>query len=326
MCEISIIMTVFNAEKYLEKAISSVLAQTFTNFELILVDDGSTDASAEICDRYSEKDGRIKVIHKANGGVSSARNTGLENAKGEYIGFVDSDDYIESDMYEFLYNNLQKEDADLSICGIYDVYEGKEPQAKAPGYYLLNRNETVKMVLEAKLISVHPVNKLYKRKVFDNVRYPEGKITEDGAVMFHLLENVETVVADLEPKYYYYHRSNSITTSPFAEKDLDTIEAWKQNEEYIQKSYPEYKEIAHTRVCWAHFIVLDKILISGTEKQHKAVTKQIVRFLRKNYLFIVRDPYFTRNRKIAATVLRLNVSLYKKLAILEDEKYKSKNS
>ncbi|EGP5467598.1 glycosyltransferase, partial [Enterococcus faecium] len=142
MCEISIIMTVFNVEKYLAKAIDSVLLQTFADFELILVDDGSSDRSGEICDEYQQRDKRIKVIHQPNSGVSSARNTGLENAQGKFIGFVDSDDYIESDMYEFLYNNLIEEKADLSICGIYDVYEGKEPQAKTPGHYVLTKDET----------------------------------------------------------------------------------------------------------------------------------------------------------------------------------------
>ncbi|EGP5526537.1 glycosyltransferase family 2 protein [Enterococcus faecium] len=325
MCEISIIMTVFNVEKYLAKAIDSVLLQTFADFELILVDDGSSDRSGEICDEYQQRDKRIKVIHQPNSGVSSARNTGLENAQGKFIGFVDSDDYIESDMYEFLYNNLIEEKADLSICGIYDVYEGKEPQAKTPGHYVLTKDETVKMILEAKVISVHPVNKLYKKELFNHIRYPIGKITEDGAVMFHLLENVEKVVVDMTPKYYYYHRMNSITTSPYSEKDLSTIEAWEMNEKYIATNYPEYSDIAHTRVCWAYFIVLDKIMISHAEKK-STVTKQIVDFLRKNYTFILRSPYFTRNRKIAATILQLNVRLYKKLAILEDEKYKSKNS
>lgn len=325
MCEISIIMTVFNVEKYLAKAIDSVLLQTFADFELILVDDGSSDRSGEICDEYQQRDKRIKVIHQPNSGVSSARNTGLENAQGKFIGFVDSDDYIESDMYEFLYNNLIEEKADLSICGIYDVYEGKEPQTKTPGHYVLTKNETVKMILEAKVISVHPVNKLYKKELFNHIRYPIGKITEDGAVMFHLLENVEKVVVDMTPKYYYYHRTNSITTSPYSKKDLSTIEAWEMNEKYIATNYPEYSDIAHTRVCWAYFIVLDKIMISHAEKK-STVTKQIVDFLRKNYTFILRSPYFTRNRKIAATVLQLNVRLYKKLAILEDEKYKSKNS
>ena len=126
MPKISIIVPVYNVEKYLEKCVRSILAQTFTDFELILVDDGSPDSSGAMCDQFAEQDQRVKVIHKENGGLSDARNAGIEIATGEYLGFVDSDDYIADDMYELLYTNIVKEDADLSICGIYDVYEGKE--------------------------------------------------------------------------------------------------------------------------------------------------------------------------------------------------------
>lgn len=125
MCEISIIVPVYKVEPYLRKCVDSILAQTFTDFEVILVDDGSPDNSGKICDEYASKDSRVRVIHKKNGGLSSARNAGIDVARGKYLGFVDSDDYIEKDMYELLYDNIVKEQADLSICGIYDVYEGK---------------------------------------------------------------------------------------------------------------------------------------------------------------------------------------------------------
>lgn len=324
MCEISIIMTIFNAEKYLEKAISSVLGQTFKDFELILVNDGSTDRSGEICTAYAAKDSRIKAIHQKNMGVSSARNAGIENARGKYIGFVDSDDYIENDMYELLHYNLKKEDADISICGIYDVYEGKKPQAKPEGYYVLTRDEAVKMILEAKVISVHPINKLYKRELFKNITYPDGKITEDGAVMFLLLENVTKVVADMKPKYYYYHRSNSITTSPYSEKDLDTIEAWVENEKYINTNYPNYSSIAHTRVCWAYFVVLDKIMASEKEVP-KSVKKEIIYFLKNNLLFILKNEYFTKARKISMIALMIHPNVYRYLSLLESRVKKTKN-
>ncbi len=125
MCEISIIVPVYKVEKYLKKCVDSILAQTFSDFELILVDDGSPDNSGRICDDYAKKDARVRVVHKQNGGLSSARNAGIEVAKGKYLGFVDSDDYIAEDMYELLYKAIIKEEADLSICGIYDVYEEK---------------------------------------------------------------------------------------------------------------------------------------------------------------------------------------------------------
>ncbi|HDT8053597.1 TPA: glycosyltransferase, partial [Enterococcus faecalis] len=151
MPKISIIVPVYNVEKYLEKCVRSILAQTFTDFELILVDDGSPDSSGAMCDQFAEQDQRVKVIHKENGGLSDARNAGIEIATGEYLGFVDSDDYIADDMYELLYTNIVKEDADLSICGIYDVYEGKEPVEKQQQYIVLDKVAAMKMILEAKV-------------------------------------------------------------------------------------------------------------------------------------------------------------------------------
>ncbi|EME3187758.1 glycosyltransferase, partial [Enterococcus faecalis] len=166
MPKISIIVPVYNVEKYLEKCVRSILAQTFTDFELILVDDGSPDSSGAMCDQFAEQDQRVKVIHKENGGLSDARNAGIEIATGEYLGFVDSDDYIADDMYELLYTNIVKEDADLSICGIYDVYEGKEPIVKSLIQGTFSREEALLLILQGNIISVHAVNKLYKRKLF----------------------------------------------------------------------------------------------------------------------------------------------------------------
>ncbi|MDT2827539.1 glycosyltransferase [Enterococcus viikkiensis] len=324
MCEISIIVPVYNAEKYLNKCVDSILNQTFKDFELILVDDGSHDNSGAICDEYVEKDLRVKVVHQKNGGVSRVRNKGIEIAKGKYIGFVDSDDFIAEDMYELLYNNLLKEKADLSICGIYDVYKGKKLEKNSPNYLITNREEAVKLILEAKIVSVHPVNKLYKKRLFEGVIYPDGSITEDAAVMFHLLENADVIVIDTTQKYYYYHRENSITTKPFSSLDLKTIEVWQDNEIYIKEKYPQYYSIAHTRVCWANLIVLDKLLMS--DSNYLTERKKIICFLRNNFSFIMKNDYFTRNRKISMMLLQINVNLYKIASHYEYSKNKTRNS
>ncbi|MGO2891442.1 glycosyltransferase family 2 protein [Enterococcus devriesei] len=324
MCEISIIVPIYNVEKYLKRTIDSILSQSFEDFELVLVNDGSTDSSGEICDEYARRDERIKVVHKNNGGVSSARNTGLITASGRFIGFVDSDDYIAEDMYELLYNNLIKENADLSICGIYDVYEGKVLEEKGNQYLIKNREETVEMILESKIISVNPVNKLYKKDLFLGVSYPEGSITEDAAVMFFLLEKAKKIVIDTTQKYYYYHRENSITTKPFSRSDMKTIEVWQNNEKYIAEKYPQYLSVAHTRVCWANLIVLDKLIMS--ENDYLSEQKKIVKFIRKNFSFIIKNAYFTKNRKISVILLCLNINLYKLVVYFEYSKNKTRNS
>ncbi|MGJ0706244.1 glycosyltransferase family 2 protein, partial [Enterococcus avium] len=180
MCEISIIVPVYDVEKYLKKCVDSILNQTFKDFELILVDDGSPDNSGAICDQYAEKDSRVRVIHKENGGLSDARNAGIEVARGKYLGFVDSDDFVNEDMYKQLYTSIIENNADLSICGIFDLYEGKTPIKKTEKKLLLNRNEAMIMIFHGNEISVHAYNKLYKKEIFESLRYPVGKYHEDS--------------------------------------------------------------------------------------------------------------------------------------------------
>ena len=170
MPEISIIVPVYKVEKYLDTCVRSILEQTFADFELILVDDGSPDRCGALCDAYAAEDERIIVIHKENGGLSSARNAGIEAARGNYIGFVDSDDSIAPDMYHFLYENMKKEQADLSMCGLFDVYAGREPKRLPEYYRVMGPEEAVEMVLKAETASVSAVNKLYKKEIFDGIR------------------------------------------------------------------------------------------------------------------------------------------------------------
>ncbi|WP_430854679.1 glycosyltransferase family 2 protein [Enterococcus faecalis] len=325
MPKISIIVPVYNVEKYLEKCVRSILAQTFTDFELILVDDGSPDSSGAMCDQFAKQDERVKVIHKENGGLSDARNAGIEIATGEYLGFIDSDDYIADDMYELLYTNIVKEDADLSICGIYDVYEGKEPVEKQQQYIVLDKVAAMKMILEAKVVSVHAMNKLYKKEIFEDIRYPVGMITEDGAVILSILEHTEKIVIDTQQKYYYFHRANSISTNLFSKKDLDTINVWKENEKYILDRYPELSNVVHTRVCWANFIVLDKMVTSQLTEEEKIIQKEVISFLRKNFLFIMKNKYFTKARKIAMCALQFSKCAYSCFPKLQEANNK-KNS
>ena len=168
---ISIIIPVYKVEKYLEKCINSIIGQTYTNLQIILVDDGSPDNSGKICDKYAKKDSRVEVIHKSNGGLSEARNSGIERAKGKYIGFVDSDDYIKEDMYEVLYNLITRFQADVSICNLYDVVgDEKNIRNINEGIKEYNRIDILKEVLMDKNIQSYAWNKLYKKELFDNLK------------------------------------------------------------------------------------------------------------------------------------------------------------
>lgn len=324
MCEISIIVPVYKVEKYLEKCVDSILAQTFTDFELILVDDGSPDRSGAMCDEYAQKDSRVRVIHKENGGLSSARNAGIDVAKGRYLGFVDSDDYIAADMYELLYQEITQSQADLAICGIYDVYEGKDPVTKSVIHKTVSADEALLLILQGNNISVHAVNKLYRRELFQNLRYPEGKYHEDSFVIVDLLEMCQKVAINSQQKYFYYHRLGSINTEKFSDKQFEFIEAWEINERELKGKGQAIEAAAHQRVCFANFLVLDKIVKTGSFNIDG--TNEIISYLRRNFLFIMRNSIFTRGRKLSLCLLMLNKHLYSLPVKLHERLQKSGKS
>lgn len=315
MARVSIIIPVYNVENYIRKCIESVISQTFSEIEIILVDDGSTDGSGRICEEYKNKDNRIKVVHKDNGGLSSARNCGISIATGEYLGFIDSDDYIAKDMFEKLYTNIIKEDADVSICGIYQCYEGKEPPINEPWYSVLTPQEAIAIAFQGKKFSVNAVNKLYKKELFKDVRYPEGKTTEDAFVIVDIFSQCKKIVATSEQKYYYFHREGSITTVKSAANCFDCIEAYGRNLEIINQKYPEIRDIGFSNYCWSHFYALDRLLIAEDEDKYKDREADIIKFIRNNTPFIIFKSKLSRNRKISAAILLLNVNLYKFLMI-----------
>ncbi len=224
---ISVIVPVYNVEKYLERCIKSILNQSFDNIELILVNDGSKDSSLEICNRYKDNDNRVTVIHKENAGVSSARNTGLDCCKGQYIGFVDSDDWIDSDMYEVLFGAINEYDADIAMCSYREVDEYEDVVVSeyfVDSLHVFNRFEALKSLLllnKNYSIPIAPWNKLYKRELLDNIRFVEGKIYEDIVFTAEVLFRVNKCVCTNHIKYnYLVNRSGSTITMGFNKKSI----------------------------------------------------------------------------------------------------------
>ena len=313
--KISIIVPVYNVENYLERCVESILKQTYTNFELLLINDGSTDQSGDLCDQLALRDQRIRVIHKENGGLSAARNTGIDHASSDLIGFIDSDDYIDEDMYETLYRQLRESNADLSMCGHYDVYKQiPEKQVSEIKTWNLSSEEAIKMVMEAKVLSVTAVNKLYKKELFNHLKFEVGKIAEDAFIMIRLLDQCQKVVATNEKKYYYVHRENSITTQKFSLKFLNVIEAYEQNANIIREHYPAIADVATMRLNWAYFYVLDRLLIDSDFKD-KLLEDKLINYLKQNRLSILRDARFTNARKISFLALLFSRKLYTQILL-----------
>lgn len=244
---ISVVVPIYKVEKYLPKCIDSILAQTYTNIEVILVDDGSPDGCGRIADDYAAKDNRVRVIHKTNGGLSSARNAGIDIAKGAYIGFVDSDDYIDAKMYEKLYVAIKTSDADMAICNYVWVNE----DATMYGDNLLVNSTIPTTVMNceealAKLVSfsaeyVTAVNKLYKSGILTSYHFPEGKIHEDEFTAHHFLGLCSKIACISDELYYYVQREGSITAN-YELKNFDAFDAFIDRYRFYKKN--GYKDLA----------------------------------------------------------------------------------
>lgn len=223
---LSIIVPVYDVERYLPKCMDSILAQTFTDFELILVDDGSPDNCPALCDAAAAKDARIRVIHQKNGGLSAARNAGLDAARGAWIGFVDSDDYIAPEMYEAMYHAVQSTGADLALCDYAEVDEAGAP-CQSIHIRLEKKDFTGRDLLKnATDSTIQPAwNKLYRRDVFAQLRYPEGKLNEDLFLIPEICLNTQKAVVVPKALYYYVQRGGSIMNGNKTLRHFDAAEA-----------------------------------------------------------------------------------------------------
>ncbi len=224
---ISIIIPIYNSQNDLEACVNSVLSQTYSNFEVILVDDGSTDKSGHICDEYSKKDSRIITIHKENAGVSDARNKGIAKAKGEYLCFIDSDDIVTPYYLQTLYETIRKNNTDVVACDYYTFIDGDDVPQKAmqgkdePIVITEKEMEDEDFSARYTIKLVVAFNKIYKRSVFDNISYPVGKIHEDAYVYHRILHVVQKIVYISDVLYFYRIRKGSITNSRFIPKELE---------------------------------------------------------------------------------------------------------
>ena len=240
---ISVIVPVYNVEKYLEKCVSSIVNQTYKNLEIMLVDDGSTDSSGKMCDEFAKKDDRIKVIHKPNGGLSDARNSALKIAKGDYIGFVDSDDYIADDMFETLCDLMEDNNSDISIVSFYEIYNNKLIGVRdSKELENMTKLEAMKELLIDSKIQSYAWNKLFKRELFDGLEFPTGKNFEDIATTLLLFERANKVTLLEEPKYYYLRRDDSIVGVRNYKTYTDYLEVIYDKYLYLKGKYPEIEE------------------------------------------------------------------------------------
>lgn len=244
---ISVIVPVYKVEPYLSRCIDSILAQSFADFELILIDDGSPDNCGKICDEYAQKDNRIHVIHKENGGLSSARNAGIDwafdNSNSQWLTFIDSDDAIKSNYLYTLYNYAHENNADVVACKAIRVYNDNElktamntlTKPSQPHRLYCGKDACINLYKTTSEIPISSCTKLYKRDLFQNIRFPVGKIHEDQAIVPLIIYSAKKVVAADDVIYCYYCNAESIMGKPFYPKRFDDIDALQSCEEFFKE-------------------------------------------------------------------------------------------
>lgn len=285
--KISVIIPVYNVEKYLDRCIQSVVNQTYKNLEIILVDDGSPDRCGEMCDAWAKKDDRIRVIHRANNGLSDARNEGLDSSTGAYIAFVDSDDFIDREMLNSLYEKLTEEKADMVVCGFAFVDKQgrfiRSWQPKEEG--IIDSGAALAMLADEQLMNPGVWNKLYSRSVWESLRFPIGKLCEDDFIMHEILYRCRRIFLMKDLFYQYVQQKNSIMRSAKNIKSWDNIEAI-----YSRVLFYEQHGLQQTLSATAS-LVLDKYfhirkdvpLHTKEEKKRHCEAKQMVRYCIRKY-------------------------------------------
>ena len=317
---ITVIINTYNREKYIKKCIDSIINQTYKNLEILIINDGSTDNTVKICKNYKDK--RIRIITTKNQGLSLSRNTGIDNAKGEYLYFVDSDDFIEVDTIEYLYSLCKKYKSDFSTCEpliIFDYnYKNKQPREKIK---VLNKQQMLKKVLISEKYKNSTWNKLIKKELYNNIRF-ENRIINDIVVTYKLVLKVEKIVYSNQKKYYYLKHKNAVTKDGFKkiERTSDYYKAITERYEYIKRIYPNMIEndMGLCRAILKLYLVENKQIGEYLEKQH------VIEEKKKTFSTKMLFGNVQLKEKIKIILFRINPKIYKKIGLLYRKKYKYK--
>lgn len=271
---ISIIIPVYNVEPYLRRCLDSVIGQTYRNLEIIIVDDGSTDNCGAVCDEYKSKDERIRVIHKENGGLSSARNTGLDVATGGYVGFVDSDDWVEPDMMAYLLSGIHAHHAKISVCGRFIEYKKYSKQITWDKVTILDRDAALGQLFQNDKLQNNVWDKLFAREIFDDIRFPVGRTYEDIAVMHKLFMRADCVVCLPQAKYHYLQRGDSIIGDISLENSINFYISAKSRYEEMKETYPQFERILAGQ-CAASAITIWSVYYANPREERKRYASAI---------------------------------------------------
>ena len=316
--KISVIVPVYMVEKYLNRCVVSILEQTYNDFELILVDDGSPDGCGEICDKYAKEDKRVKVIHKQNGGLSEARNFGLDRSSGAYITFVDSDDWIEKEYLEVLYQNIINNNADISVVNLHKEYDGRREDPSEISTGLYSGIDSMRFFYDINMATCANVAcaKLYKRELFEKIRYPVGRLYEDAFTTYKLFCSAEKVYFSNADLYCYYQRCGSIMNNSFSIKNFDEYNIFLERIEFLKEKGLHELLVQNEKARWSAIKTLTlKTLDSQLSNVHKRTyLKLFKRDVRKNYKLMFADE--SKVHKLSGIIYIFSCRLFKIVSII----------
>ncbi len=274
---VSVVVAIYNMSPYLDRCIQSLLCQTYENLEILLINDGSTDESRDICERYQKLDSRVTLFDKENGGLSDARNFGIEQSKGEYLAFVDADDWIEEDFIQKLIGQLENDGADIACVGFDYVYGDKqEIPVRAMKSVKMNQEQCMGQLCRNKWFTSHVWNKLYRKKVFEHVRFPYGDNYEDIAIMHELIMRADIIACSDEILYHYFMRQESIIHLKSAKNEMDNFRAYLKRFRAVNDW--RWKRNALKCCAWAAY----QILFLSENKFGKTEYREVLCFWKDN--------------------------------------------
>ena len=309
--KISIIVPVYKVEKYLHKCIDSILAQTFKDFELILVDDGSPDNCGKICDEYAKRDNRIVVVHKENGGQASARNRGIDIARGDYIGFVDSDDWIEADMYEVLYNICDTYGCDIANCSSIIHFKNRTQINGGHKLTIHTREEAMKVMLEGELYDEVVWTKLIKRDLLNDIRFKEGIMYEDTDFTYKVIDKANSIGCIGEAKYNYIKREESTMDRAIKNLSIDAVLVYDEMYNFMESKYPNLSNIVALKLINSCMSVLNLISENENFNKYKQSYYRVSKILKKYYIKSMKIKEYPYTVKLLLTLHKINPIMYK---------------
>lgn len=268
---ISVIVPIFNVEPYIRQCLDSIISQTYQNLEIILIDDGSSDNCGAICDEYADSDNRIKVLHKENGGVADARNAGLAASTGKYIGWVDPDDWIEADMFEYLLSYAERYSSDITVCGRVEQYPQRTRIRTWDEQQLLKTEQALQQLLIDNQMGSYLWDKLWKRELYGGIEFPKGRTFEDISIIHRLFVKAERVLCLTETKYHYRQRNDSIVGSQKLKSRINRFIADKQRYDDLLADWPQFSSLLEAQ-CMEAAVNVWNSYYDSTKQQRKAYT------------------------------------------------------